>query len=357
MLSPSITNAQSLLTQAFNEVLRLDGYASNVGSIRIGTLPDDPGWLASVRSRVAMLASAGAAWTASKPDIWGAVLLQFTDYAAAFSGVASRQASGTTSAGQWITLLQQVLLPQLDTAVKATRAADAALQADYQKFRDIQPLLADSINQGWQALGDEEAQMVAIAGQLVHLQDVVASLSQSITGDEISTGKSVTTTTVTMLYNVATAAGGSFSFLSMATAAFTVGKMYYDIIEGTAEVNDTLQQIATLQLEASEEAQAAAGTKMVLQLLYSLELSFGAISDVLPQIQAMWENEQQKVQALVEALQAGGDPALEFEIVSMPAANANWQAINHFALLLPALRTQVGTPVTLNPQAPITAPS
>jgi hypothetical protein len=226
------------------------------------------------------------------------------------------------------------------------------LQTDYQKFKAIQPLLQASIDQGWAALASEEQQMVKIAAQLAHLQDVVNSLASSITGAEISSGQSIITTTVKTLYNIATEVGGSFSFLSMAASVFTVGKMYYDIISANAEIGTTLKQIAALQLEASEEAQAAAGTKIVLQLVYNLELSFASIVDVVPQITTMWSTEQQKVQAVISALQAGADPSTYFELYSMPTANANWQAINSFAMAIPTLKSTVGTPVTLNPQAP-----
>lgn len=139
----------------------------------------------------------------------------------------------------------------------------------------------------------------------------------------------------------------------MAAAAFTVGKFYYDIITKTAAVGETLQQIAKLQIEASEEAQAAAGTKLVLRLLYNLELTFGRIVDVMPQIVTMWSTERDKVQQAIQALQAGADPATYFDIFTIPIANANWQAISKFAIAIPATKTTVGPPVTLDPQHPI----
>lgn len=362
MLSPSVNAANGLLTQTFTETLNLDSYSNGARSIFVGKLPLDPPWLTPVRERVAMLAQAGAAWTMDKPAILGGVITAFVDYTSTFAGVA--QAGGRLK-GQpreiqtktWIELLRDILLPALGAAVTATQTAETALIADYNKFKNVQPLLEDSINAGWQALADEEQQMVRIASELTHLQDVVEALAGKITGVEIASGKSIVSTTVTMLYNVATEVVGSFSFLSLATSVFTVGKSYYDIITDTEEIAETLQKIAALQLEASEEAQAAAGTKMILRLLYSLELSFGTISDVLPQVRTMWETEQQKVQALIEALEAGADPNNEFELLTVATANANWQAINAFAISLPTLKTDVGKPVTLNPQASAPQPA
>ncbi|MFI4983499.1 MAG: hypothetical protein ACHQIO_24370, partial [Nevskiales bacterium] len=264
MLSPSINVAQTLLAQGFNETLRLDSYATTANNTTIGVLAKDPDWLPSVRNRLALLGQAGANWIQDKPGIWGPVLVQFTDYASAFAGVATLQQNGRISGkDQWIQLLTQVLLVQLDKTIKLTGVAATALQEHYNTFKDIQPLLEGSINEGWAALQDEEQQMIRIAVQLTHLQDLVGSLEDSITAADISTGQSVVTTTVKTLYGIATVAGESFSFIGMAAAAFTVGKFYYDVISKTAAVGETLKQIGALQIEASDEAQAAAGTKLV----------------------------------------------------------------------------------------------
>lgn len=355
MLTPSINLVEGLLAQAYNEILQLDGYSQTVQGITIGKLVPDPDWLTPVRSRVAMLGQVGAQWLEAKPNIWGPVLTQFSDYATAFASVADMQKQGLiTSQDQWIQILNDVLLAQLSKAATATTAAANALKSHYQMFSDIQPLLEQSVTAGWAALQDEEQQMISITEQLTHLQDLVDQLEDSITEADISTGKSVVTTTVKILYGIATEAGESFSFLGMATSAFTVGELYSNIINGTAEVGETLQQIAALQLEASEEAQAAAGTKMVLQLLYSLVNSFGIIvDDVMPQIATMWSNEQEKVQQAIDALNAGADPTSYFELSTMPIANANWQAISTFALAIPTMKSVIGPPVTLDPQHPI----
>ena len=116
MLSPSINVANSLLAQAFNETLRLDSYSVSAGGTTIGVLHKDPEWLASVRSRLAMLGQAGAKWIMDKPEIWSPVLTQFADYASAFAGVADTQARGRiTTSDQWIKLLKEVLLSSLNT--------------------------------------------------------------------------------------------------------------------------------------------------------------------------------------------------------------------------------------------------
>jgi hypothetical protein len=354
MLSPAINTANDLLTQALNEVIRLDKYATAADNIVVGTLPVDPDWLASVRSRAAALGDAGVSWMMDKPDLWSTVLVQFSNYASAFQGVAAMAQGGkVATAAQWVDVLANVLLPQAGKAVALTNAVDVQVHKAMQRFSVIQPLLEASIDQGWQELAQEEQQMIKLASELTSLQDKVTALESSITAGVISSGQGVITTSVKTVYSIVAEGGAAFSFLSLGASVITVGKSYYDLITATDDIADTLARIGALQLQASEAAQAAAGTKLVLQLVYNLQKSFLAIQDVLPQISAMWSAEQEKLQSVIEALQSGADPQTYFEIFSIPTASANWQAINAFALAIPGLKRQVGKPVLLNPLAPI----
>ena len=316
----------------------------------LGKLPKDPDWLISVRSRIGMLSDAGASWMNEKPELWSKILLQFINYSTNFGGLADQLAKGNLTTNQIITLLNEVLLDQLTTAVNETVEAQNGIETQQAKFANIQPLLEASIQEGWQELANEEKQMIKIATELMHLQDLVESLEEKVTSGIISSNKSIISSSVSTVYKLVTTTGSSFSFLSMATSAITVGKMYYDIISNTNKAAETLQQIAKLQVEASEEAQAVAATKIVLQLLYNLEKSFLAIQDVIPQIVAMWQTEKNKVKSVIQALEAGADPKTYFDILTVPTANSNWQAISKFSSEIPTLVEMTGTPVVLNPQ-------
>ncbi|MDX6913560.1 hypothetical protein R9X49_00335 [Pectobacterium carotovorum] len=353
MLSPTIYDAQELLTDSFNNVMQLDSYAFTSNNTIIGKLPDDPDWLTSVRSRMSMLSTAGNQWVQDRPDIWGSILLQFPDYATAFAGVHATAQENKLSQDQWLELLKNVLRPQLTKAVKDTGTAVDSLKTHQQAFANIQPLLDKSINEGWNALSQEEQQMQNIAAKLQHLQDLVASLQSSITSEDISTGKEIATTTVTLLYKVATeTAEESISFMDMASIAITIGKYFYEEIEDTAEVASTLKEIADLQIQASDAAQAAAGTKLVLQLLNNLELTFSQIGKGASNLQTLWSEQLDSVNETINALEANADPSQLFDLVTLSTANANWQALSAFATSIPQKVTQAGSPVILDPQNP-----
>jgi hypothetical protein len=354
VLSPEINFSDGLLTEAFNQTLRIDSYAQKSNSLMIGKLKEDPQWLVSVRGRVAMLGEAGAAWTQERPEIWGSVLLQFPEYTSVFGAVAEMKASGELKTKQqWIDVLEQTMLPQLKQAVAATDEAAVKLQTRLQSFKSIQPLLEESIEEGWAELEHEEKAMVEISSQLAHLQDLVASLERSISSTELSSGQSIVQNTVKTIYDIASEVTVSFSFLSMAASVYTVGKTFYSIISGIAEISETLDKIGELQLKASGQAQAAAATKMILRLVYEMELAFARIGNTLPQIATLWRTEQEKVRSAISALRSGVEPSLYMDLVTVRVANTNWQAINSFAQTIITPKTEEGPPVVLNPQEPL----
>lgn len=352
MLSPSVDETHAQLTQAFNGTLHLDSYSQGAQDLLIGKLEDDPPWLTGVREEVKSLAQAGAAWVRDKPAIWGGALSQFASCASAFGGVAPMQSAGVlTTREQWIEVLETVLQPPLAEAAATTRQSADAFEKHLDAFRSLRPSLEKSIEEGWAELDEEEQEMTVIAAEIAHLQDLVSSLEQAVTATDISAGKSVITTSVTTMFNIVTEAG-SVPFLSVAVTEFTVDMAFYDLVASNEEISDALQQIGALQLRASAEAQAAAGTKMVLRVLYGLELSLERIIDALPQLAAMWEAELEKVEEATDAVRAGADPSSFLELRSIPSASASWAEISAFAEAIPALTSTVGQPVVLNPQAP-----
>ncbi len=353
MLSPDIAKSRKVLTDAFNEVLNLDGSALAVTNTQIGVLKPDPDWLADVRTKTAMLAGAGRAWSADKPDLWSAVLVQFVTYADSFGAVAEAQQRGEiTTRQQWIDVLQNVLLRDLKTAVAASDSAAKKIKKHADDFQVISPLLRQSIQDGWNELAKEEAEMVAISAALTHLVDLCATLEGSISEKEISSNQSIAITTVKTIYNVMIGEVVATSFLSVAGAAYTVGEFFYDIITKTAEVETILGQIADAQVKASAAAQAAAGTKLVLQVLYDMLESFARINDSMPALVAVWEDQQNRMQGTIDALKAGADPEALENLETVPFANRIWQTLKTFVIRIRDKRSEIGRPVILDPQFP-----
>lgn len=351
MLSPEINFSNGLLTNAFNEIVGLDNYSNSVITMVIGKLEKDPSWLVSVRNRIRLLADVGKKWFLKKPDYWSQILVQFQNYTSNFESVAKLISKGDLKTDQYVSLLENMLLNSLKDVIAQTRDAANNINSFHSEYQSIQPLLEKSINEGWKSLAREEQKMVDIAAEMAALQQLVTSLESKITSGVISGNKSIITSSVSTIYKVVTTTGTSFSFLSMITSAITVGKMYYDIIAGTESVEKTLNKIAKLQLEASAEAQAAAGTKIAIQVLYNLEKSFLSMQQVMNELVTMWTTEKNKIVSVINALESGVDPRIYFDLLTINTANKNWQSINGFAQKVLTTNLVSGKPVILNPQS------
>ncbi|PIE35135.1 hypothetical protein CSA56_05390 [candidate division KSB3 bacterium] len=350
MLSPHENTTKNNLANVLGEVLSLNAYSHTLQDTSVGVLPDDPQWLTGVRDELKKLRSAANNWLLNMPECWSRVLLQFINYGTSVQAVAAKASSAVLTKDQWIKMLRDVLKSEITKAAEATTKAEFEIASQYAQFQAVQPLLDKSIQEGWDALADEEQEMVRIAEELTSLQDQISSLESKVTASALLGGKSVISSSVSIIYNLVSTKEADISYLSLVTMAFTIGKMYYDVISNTEKIADDLKKIAELQLKASQEAQALAGTKMILQLLYHMKFKFAVIQDVLPEIIQMWYAEAAKLDAVIEAIEAGAEPATYFELQTLDTAGKVWGDLMIYAQKIVNLEVKMGKPVILNPQ-------
>lgn len=347
MFCPDVNDTSEMLLSAFNEMLIVKNYAKMCNSLQIGKPGAvDPAWLASVRSRVSMLSNSMSIFMSKNPDIFSGILYPFINYQTLFSSFAAsrKQIKGKD---QWLSALT-VLKEALGNAAATTNAATLQFQKQYQNVSNIQPLIDQSIQQGWNELASEEKEMVAIATALGALQEEVQNLSDSLTSSDISDGKDYVQSIVEIGFDLVMEAGEvSIPFLSFATILYTVGSSAYEVITGSQEIQEDFNKIAELQNQASAEAQAAAGTKATLQVLYNIGKTFLSIQASLPRLTQMWTQEQQKIVDAINALNSGSDPNLVFDIQTMSIANATWTRLLSLVQFFQTPLT-VGETVTLN---------
>lgn len=352
MFAPDINTTKNQLTTLVNEMKGVTGYSIGVQDTLIGTLPKEPDWIPAVRTEMGLLSKAGADWVNSYPEYWPQILTAFVDYGTTFSAFSAEITKNvkTLTKAQVIELLQS-LQSELQTNATKTSAALDALTGMEQKFTNVFPSLNASIESGWEELKEEEAEMIAIAEAITQLQDEISSLQSKIDSSAISGGKSFVQTNVKIAYSIITAAGEvAIPYLSIVTLAYTIGKTFYDVISDTNKINEDLEKITELQVKASEEAQAAAATKALIQYLYNIEIQFLSLKKHGNGLLTMWKNEKDKITQAINAIDAGADPASFFDILTMDLANKNWEALLAFTNQIVNMPIKTGQEVILNPQ-------
>ncbi len=350
MLSPEINDAKGDLTSAYQSSWSLDNFAFSSRSLQVVQLHNEPKWLPPVRAELDALRRASESWTIDRPDLWSDVLLAFLDYVPTFSSVAQQAKAGAfKTSDDWITMLEQTLLPGLKKSVSTTKAVQHEVDTHRSKFGAVLPEMDKSIEAGWQSLGSQEKEMFKLASEIGGLNQTVQSLGAKLTTDALTGGKSYVSSAVSLLY-AAGAAGASASIpiLGIATTVLTLGKTFYDIIKDNQDLIDTMEKIAKLQANFTADEQAVALTKATLQVLYGLETSYLATSNALPGLVDMWSTEQIKVQNAINALQAGAAPDQYLDLLTIATAETNWDQILGYVRRLGNIDIKFGQPVTLN---------
>lgn len=358
MFAPDINTTKNQLTTLFNEIHGISGYSIGIQDTLIGTLPKEPAWIPAVRSEMKLLSQAGANWIEKSPDSWVVILTSFIDYGTDFVAFSEQITKNVDklSNSQIVELLTQ-LSSALETCATKTKASLDNLTDFENQFKNVFPSLDASIQTGWDELGDEEAEMVAIAEALTQLQDEITNLQSKIDADGISGGKSFVQTNVKIAYSIVTAAGEvAVPYLSIAILAFTMGKTFYDIISDTDKVNKDLQKIADLQVKASEEAQAAAATKAMIQYLYNIEIQFLSLKKHGEGLWVMWQDQKSRIDEAINAINAGVDPSKFLDILTMKVAAKNWEAFIKFSTQIIRLTPEQGPQVLLDTSKPNNSP-
>lgn len=346
MLAPNVTTVKDELATAYSTITRVDAFAFAAIGTTIGKLSPDPDWLGPIRNELGLLAGAGGTWQQKKDQIWTPLLQQFIDYSTLVAGFASVAKEMGNDKEAWLQALH-ALSESLVRAKNASQAAEREFVLQVNNLNNVETVFSSSLNKAWSALADEEEQMVALAEQIGSLQTQLAQLETDLTSGLISSGKGYIQSTVTMTYSLLTAASFSIPYLSIAGLLFTVGKEAYDLIVTDDQINETITKLGDLRLDMSEEAQAAAMTKAIIQLINAFDKNLAAVGRQLPSLSTMWANENEKVQEAIHAIQAGAQPSQMIDLVSLPSAAATWHTLASFVTQL-LQAPQAGRPVSLS---------
>lgn len=329
MLSPNIDSTLDMLAEVYNDIRGVSDYAYTCNSFVVGHVTSDPEWLPSVRSRTESLRDVMNDFMQQKPGILSGIIVSFVNYQSLFSAFADNS-SLIKMNDQWLEFLETLRTSATDS-MNTTNSANTAFTEAYKEVSNTVFLLDDSINKGWQALSSEEAAMTRIAEAIGALSQSIASLGADVTSADIRAEKTYIQSMVKMAYSVVMETVSSVPYLTIATGLLSIGEGMYNTLTNAADVQKQLDELTGLQNEASEAAQAAAITKAVLQQLNELEKSFLSLNSSLPALALMWQDEVDKLTSAIDAIYAGANPSLLFDLQTMEIAAASWQTIANFA--------------------------
>jgi hypothetical protein len=346
MLSPDVVDTSEDIASAYSQFFSLNSFSASARGIVVSPLSPDPDWLPTLRNRIANLARISAQWQLDYPDLVSTYLLAFTDYSSTFGAFAEQGKKFGDNIDLWLPALNALHASALDARRRA-KTAGTGFTDHLNAIKTIEGQLNNSLNTAWSELDKEEAKIVALATQIVRLQDRVAQLQDNLTSGTISSGTTYFKTAATIYYTVLTSAAIEIPYLAVLTEIYTIGKQAYDLIVTDKEISAALQTIADMTVELSEAAQAAAMSKGVIQLISRLNVQVTGLNDRLPALNQMWETAADKIAAAIDAVRSGAVPSQVLDLVSMPSAAAAWDRLGELSREAIATVPRYGKPVYL----------
>jgi hypothetical protein len=330
MFSPNVIEVSENIAGAHAQFLSTTGFLNGAIQTHVSPLSPDPLWLTPLRDRMQKLRDVGHKWQIDAPKIETSYYQSFIDYSALISGVAETIDGKNLSNPDLLDLLN-VMRTQLLSYQKAAKTSEADFTKHLDQISSVESLLNQSLTTAWNELALEEQAMVRIAVAITSLQDEVDQLQDSLTSAEISSGKSYFQTAATISYTLVTTAGEEIPFLSIVSEVYTIGKMAYDLIVTDKKIDEAIDKIVELRVEATEAAQAVAMAKGIVHLINNFEKRMAGMAHNLPAIDQMWEAEAGKIGSAIDAINKGADPTILLDIVTMNAAAATWQSLAQLA--------------------------
>ena len=215
---------------------------------------------------------------------------------------------------------------------------------------------SNSLDTAWKALADEEQKIIELATQITALQCKISELEENLSVAEISNGENLIQSSISISYELLSAAEVSIPYLTVATLIFTTSKGAYDAIVAEREISAAIDRIVKLRNDLSEEAQATAMTKALIQLINDFDKSLGKLNCQLPLISSMWRNEKESVDMTIDAINAGAIPREMFPLVSMSSIGVPcWNQLAEFSLKLLGQKIKQGQSVTLTTNKSLSA--
>ena len=346
MLAPNAQNVYELLTDSYNNLLNLDALAYSSMNTLVGKLSPDPAWLGQIRNRMALFSDQGSSWQQLKPDIWSEILSPFNTYYALFSGFSEVRNTLKDDKDAWKACLSQ-LSTNLKSIVTKVEAAEVQFNDQLSQLRNVESLLSDCLDEAWTQLSNEEQNMISLATEIGSLQTKLTDLESNLSATEIRDGANYTKTAATISYAILTSTGETIPYLSIVSLFYTVGDLIYNLIVTSSDINDTINKIVELRNEMTAEAQAAAMTKALIQMINNFDKKMLTIESKLPNFSALWSCEQSKIDEVINAINAGANPSDVLSLVTMPAACEVWQQLSGFVDKF-ATPASTATPISIS---------
>lgn len=335
MLAPDDLDAiTSTLKSVYAEMRHADRLVTIGGGFRVYDIGEKATWVASLRTRVALLDKDAEIWLDNKPAVASLPLSGFISYRNAFS------AASTILQGDASKETKVQALDRLGAAARGCEedASQARLQFEHWVSGSLTHLDAvnESIKDAWANLGSAEKRVVALSERIVAVQDGLNALTGVVAPDRLSSQTisdltKILSNSASLVYSVAFA-GLPVPYLSVVSTFLTLGKLFYTIFTTDEKIHKQLKELETYRLDLEAAQLALAQTKAALSALYDLKLLLSGQRSSLAEIETFWQGELRNITTVRDKFASApyispDDP----ELRQLPVAQTVWDELKDSA--------------------------
>lgn len=335
MLAPDDLDAVTgALKSVYAQMRHADQLVAMGGGFRVYDIGEKPTWVASLQTRVELLAKDAETWLDAKLMVASLPLFGFVRYRNAFSST-SAALRGDTS--------KEVKVRALDRlGIVAQGCIEDARESRFQFEHWVSGSLThldavnESIKDAWANLGSAEKRVVELSERIVAVQDGLNALTGVVAPDRLSSQTisdltKILSNSASLVYSVALA-GLPVPFLSVVTTFLTLGKLFYTIFATDEKIHKQLKELETYRLDLDEAQLALAQTKAVLSSLYDLKQLLSGQRSSLIEIETFWQGELRNITTVRDRFALApyispDDP----ELRQLPVAHAVWDELKDSA--------------------------
>lgn len=338
MLAPDNLDAVTgTLKSVYAQMRHADRLVALGGGFRVYDIGEKATWVASLRTRVAMLAKDAETWMDDKPAVASLPLSAFQTYRNAFS------AAVTALQGDHSKEVKVQTLERLYATAQSCR--DDTRKARFQFERWVSGALThlddmdESIKDAWGNLGSAEKRVVELSARIVAIQDGLNTLTGVVAPDQLSSHtisdlSTILCNSASLVYSVAFA-GLPVPYLSVVSTFFTLGKLFYTIFSTEEKIHQQLKELEHYRLELDEAQLALAQTKAVLASLYDLKLLLSGQHSSFGELETFWQGELRNIATVRDKFALAAEiPPDDPELGQLPIAQAAWDTLKGSAQAL-----------------------
>ena len=335
MLAPDdLDGITGTMKSVYAEMRHADQLVTMGGSFRVYDIGETATWVASLRTRVGLLAKDAETWLSDKPAVASLPLSGFCSYRNVFSAAAGvLQGDAPKEA-------KVEALDRLRSAAQGNMANAQKARLQFERWIGQTLTHLDSLDEStkdaWAELGGIEKKVAALSERIVAVQDSINALDGVVAPDQLSSQTISSLTTIftnsaSLIYSVAFA-GLPIPYLSVASTFFTLGKLFATIFTTDEKIHKQLGELGSYRLELDAAQAALAQAKAVLSSLYDLKLLLSGQRSSLSEIETFWQMEVRNITTIRGkfALAASISPD-DPELRQLPVAQATWDELKDSA--------------------------